>query len=75
MGPDHNKEWIKLHVSSSIEGYAYNTQTVAPRIAIAVLMTYCILALAHVFYSGITGIFFDISFCGDVSTYTNDGGP
>lgn len=49
MGPDHNKEWIKLHVSSSIESYAYNTQTVAPRITIAVLMTYCILALAHVF--------------------------
>ena len=55
VDPDQRQDWVRLHVDSNIEGYAYNTATVASRLAIAVLVTYCIVALAHVFYAGITG--------------------
>ena len=48
-----------LRVDSTIEGYAYNTRGASPRIAIAFLLTYCAVALAHLLYAGITGnIFF-----------------
>lgn len=50
-----SRDWLKFHVNSTLEGYAYNTETVAPRVAIAVMALYCIIALAHLFYSGISG--------------------
>ena len=51
--------WLKFHVDSKLKGYAYNTQTVSPRLAIAVMIAYCVIALAHLLYSGITGKFLD----------------
>ena len=56
------EEWVKLHLISRLQGYAYNTETVPPRLAIAVLTLYCVIALAHVLYSGITGVY-PIHFC------------
>ena len=53
--PAQSKDWLKFHVNSTLEGYAYNTETVAPRVAIAVMTLYCIIALAHLLYSGISG--------------------
>ena len=53
--PTESRDWLKFHVNSTLEGYAYNTETVAPRVAIAVMALYCIIALAHLFYSGISG--------------------
>ena len=50
-----SKEWLKFHVSSGLLGYAYNMETVAPRVAVGVLTLYCTIALAHLFYSGISG--------------------
>ena len=50
-----SKDWLKFHVNSTLEGYAYNTETVAPRVAIAVMILYCIIALGHLLYSGISG--------------------
>ena len=55
VDPDQSKDWLKFHVDSTLEGYAYNTETVAPRVAIGVMTLYCIIALAHLFYSGISG--------------------
>ena len=55
VDPAHSKDWLKFHVNSTLEGYAYNTETVAPRVAIGVMTLYCIIALAHLFYSGISG--------------------
>ena len=56
VDPTQSKDWVKFHVNSTLEGYAYNTQTVAPRVAIGILTLYCVIALAHLFYSGISGI-------------------
>ena len=57
VDPVESKDWVKFHVNSTLEGYAYNTQTLPPRLAIAVMTLYCIIALGHVVYSGITGRF------------------
>lgn len=55
VDPTQSKDWLKFHVNSTLEGYAYNTETVAPRVAIGVMTLYCMIALAHLFYSGISG--------------------
>ncbi|MCJ1261441.1 hypothetical protein MMC22_001305 [Lobaria immixta] len=55
VNPDESKDWVKLRVDSYLEGYAYNTINVSSRIAIGILMVYCLLATGHVFYAGITG--------------------
>lgn len=56
VDPIQSKDWLKFHVNSTLEGYAYNIQTVAPRAAIGILTLYCVIALAHLLYSGISGI-------------------
>ena len=60
--PEQNSDWIKLHIQSRLQGYAYNTAITPPRLAIAVLTTYCIIALAHVIYSGVTGKLLELPF-------------
>ena len=52
---EQSKDWVKLHVDSRLQGYAYNTETIPPRLAIAVLIIYCTIALAHLVYLSITG--------------------
>ena len=56
VDPVESKEWVKLRVYSTIEGFAYNTRGATPKVAICVLLAYCIFALAHVLYAGISGI-------------------
>ncbi|KAL8993812.1 MAG: hypothetical protein Q9169_006068 [Polycauliona sp. 2 TL-2023] len=56
VDPLESKDWVSFQVESSVEGYAYNTLTSPPKIAIAIMMIYCILVLGHTLYSGITGI-------------------
>lgn len=56
VDPQESKDWVRLRVDSTMQGYAYNTTGPSPKIAIAFLLTYCVLALAHCFYSGISGI-------------------
>lgn len=55
VDPAESQDWVTLRVKSTLEGYAYNTLTTPPRIAIAVLIAYCLLVLGHVLYSAITG--------------------
>ena len=50
------KNWTKLQLESTLEGHAYNTIGTPPRLAIAVLTTYCIVVLCHVLYAGISGM-------------------
>lgn len=54
--PQESKDWVRLRVDSTMQGYAYNTIGPSPKTAIAFLLTYCVLALAHCFYSVISGI-------------------
>lgn len=57
VDPDKSKDWVKLQVDSNIEGYAYNTSGPGPKVAISFLLAYCVLALTHLVYSGISGTF------------------
>ena len=57
VDPNESKNWTKLLVESTIEGYAYNTRGSGPKAAIAFLLTYCALALSYTIYSGISGSF------------------
>ena len=59
-----NPNWVKFRVDSTLEGYGYNASKVAPRLAIAILMMYCLLALGHLIYASITGksLYHSISF-------------
>ena len=52
---NESRDWVKLKVVSKIEGYAYNTRGSSPKIAIAVLLSYCCMALISTFYAGISG--------------------
>lgn len=56
VDPQESKDWVKLRVSSTIEGYAYNTQGTATKLAIGLLLAYCVIAIAHIIYAGISGI-------------------
>ena len=53
---DPAQDWVKLRVSSVFEGYSYNTRGTTPKIAVCILLTYCMVAFAHVLYTGITGV-------------------
>ena len=55
VNPNESKDWVKLHVNSTVQGYAYNTESTSSRFAIAILTMYCIIAIAHLLYSGISG--------------------
>ena len=50
-----SKDWIKFHVDSTLEGYGYNAYDTAPRLAIAILTIYCLLAIGHLVYAVTTG--------------------
>ena len=56
VDPQQSKDWVKLHINSTLQGYAYNTDQTAPKIAIAFLTMYCIVAFTHLLYLGISGI-------------------
>ncbi|MCJ1268517.1 hypothetical protein MMC22_008405 [Lobaria immixta] len=56
VDPPQSKDWVKLRVDSSLQGYSYNTLGTPPKIAIAVLAIYCLFALTHVLYAGISGV-------------------
>lgn len=56
VDPVQSKNWVKLRVFSSFEGFAYNMRGATPKVAICFLLTYCIFALTHILYAGITGI-------------------
>lgn len=57
FSPDVNesKDWVKLKVESYLQGYAYNMYSFSPKIAIAILTTYCLFATGHILYAAVTG--------------------
>ena len=56
VDPEESKDWVKLRVDSTINGYAYNIRGASPKVAISFLLAYCIIALSHVLYAGISGM-------------------
>ena len=55
VDPEESKDWVKLRVDSTIAGYAYNIRGTSPKVAITFLLIYCVIALSHVLYAGISG--------------------
>ena len=55
VDPNLSRDWAKFRVDSTLKGYAYNTHGVSPKVAIAFLLTYCVFALSHLLYAGISG--------------------
>ena len=47
---------MKFRVSSTVNGYAYNTHGATPKVAICLLLIYCLVALIHMIYAGVSGI-------------------
>lgn len=56
VDPAESKYWVKFRVSSTVEGYAYNTHGTITKFAIGLLLAYCFVAVAHILYTGISGI-------------------
>lgn len=56
VDPAQAKDWVKFRVSSTVQGYAYNTHKSTSKVAISFLLAYCVVAIAHILYSGISGI-------------------
>ncbi|KAL8732573.1 MAG: hypothetical protein Q9181_003904 [Wetmoreana brouardii] len=56
VDPSKSQDWVTFRVDSTLEGYGYNTYSVPPRIAIAILTAYCLLVVGHTVYSGVTGV-------------------
>lgn len=55
VDPHESQNWATFRVDSTLQGYGYNAYTVPPRIAIAVMVLYCLLVVGHTVYSGTTG--------------------
>ncbi|KAG6994206.1 hypothetical protein G7Y79_00046g082570 [Physcia stellaris] len=50
------KNWTKLQMTSTLQGNAYNTAGSPAKIAICIIVIYCVVAFSHMFYAGIFGI-------------------
>lgn len=55
VNPTEAKDWVKFRVSSTVEGYSYNTHGTTSKLAIGLLLAYCLVAVAHIIYAGISG--------------------
>ena len=56
VDPAESKDWVKFRVSTTVNGYAYNTHGATPKIAICLLLIYCLLATIHMIYACVSGI-------------------
>ena len=56
VDPAETMGWVKFRVSSTVEGYAYNLHEPTSKVAMCFLLAYCAIAIAHIFYAGISGI-------------------
>ncbi|KAL8639714.1 MAG: hypothetical protein Q9228_003286 [Teloschistes exilis] len=54
VDPEESKDWVKLKVDTTFQGYAYNAGGVGPKVAIIFLVTYCTFAITHTCYAGIS---------------------
>ena len=56
VDPAESKDWVKFRVSTTVNGYAYNTHGATPKIAICLLLIYCLLVIIHMIYACVSGI-------------------
>ena len=75
VDPDESKDWVKFRVYSTIDGYAYNIRGAGEKVAIAILLTYCFIALSHVVYAGISGKVITVLPCTGIHLLTTQAIP
>ncbi|KAI4268412.1 MAG: hypothetical protein L6R38_007850 [Xanthoria sp. 2 TBL-2021] len=56
VDPEASRDWVKLRVDSSVEGYGFGLEGIAPKLTVAVLLIYCTLVMGHVCYAAISGV-------------------
>lgn len=56
VDPVESKDWVRFRVSSTVEEYSYNTYGTTTKLAMGFLLAYCLVALIHIIYAGISGI-------------------
>ena len=56
IGTEEDAEWLRLRVHSYVNGYSYNFDGFLVKIALGVLLSYCLIATAFVIYTCIKGI-------------------
>ena len=49
------RNWTKLRMESTLQGNSYNVIGTPPKVAIAILMVYCVVAFCHIIYAGTSG--------------------
>ena len=49
------QNWTKLRMESTLQGHSYNVIGTPPKVAIAILMVYCVVAFCHIIYAGTSG--------------------
>lgn len=56
VDPAQGKDFLKLEVITTVEGYAYSTRGAGAEYAIIIILTYCVVTTAHLVYTVMTGI-------------------
>ncbi|KAL8682702.1 MAG: hypothetical protein Q9186_001298 [Xanthomendoza sp. 1 TL-2023] len=56
VDPVASKDWVQLRVDSSVEGYGFGLDGIAPKLTAAVLLLYCALVMVHVVYTLTSGV-------------------
>ncbi|KAL8735024.1 MAG: hypothetical protein Q9166_001149 [cf. Caloplaca sp. 2 TL-2023] len=56
VDPEASKDWVKFRVDSSVEGYGFGLEGIAPKLTTAVILIYCALVVAHCCYAAISGV-------------------
>ena len=56
VDPAESQDWVKFRVSSTVEGYSYNTHGATPKVAICLLLIYCVVVIIHITYASVSGI-------------------
>ena len=56
VDPKQAKDWVNFRVDSSVEGYAYSIEGLAPKLTGTILLIYCFITIIHVLYSLLSGV-------------------
>ncbi|KAL8698263.1 MAG: hypothetical protein Q9201_006671 [Fulgogasparrea decipioides] len=56
VDPAASEDWVKLRIDSSVEGYAFSIEGIAPKLTAVVLLVYCALVVGHLCYAATSGV-------------------
>lgn len=56
VDPVQSRDWVKLKVITTVQGYGYSTRGTGAKFAVVILSIYCMVVVAHLPYAAITGI-------------------